>query len=642
MKIKKICEYLSEIGILELKDLNYFLKIYSQIENNKCKREIDRLKICLFIYINSISKNDNHLFKICRNIIDSYLNTQLVLKYKALNSFSNIFKNKLKSLFNLFFYKLNLFVLNKKKSKFIVQPVYYRQNKLENHNKNNINKSKEEYKDYKGKIRHKFNINDINNDPKDRITADDVRECTFAPSINEYKPYKENKENTEQIKSFTYYTPSFNILAKIPDNIKNIKNIKNYNNENYYLNNITDIERLKTYNDNNNTNKYGNRKSNSSSLDIHNYSSQIKNDLNYDNNNYYHKNNCLYIINKDNNINKKRSKTPRQQASLNTSEIFNNFLLKQNKHVKDVERKIMNLKLEERNKEEKECSFSPEIHSYNVHNRYTGYLENLNNYYNNNSKNRNSNLLTSHYNSSSSNRSNINIHNNNGICRKFEGSLSPIGDNFTKELYNIGQSSNSKKRINSVGQEFFDKLSKENKEKDIRIQDLRDKVMNEIYTFSPKIEYNDKYKIKGSFEERQKEYIQNKKRLENKKDEDEKIYIDEMNKMYMPKYKSKNKDIINRLYDKEIEKMKKDKKNDEKKKRNVINWNKRYKESKDKNKNKNKNKNNNNFMNIYYFNKKNKIIENKKDKDKIEINNNELKKDNNMEKKEENKEMTLK
>ena len=159
MKIKKICEYLSEIGILELKDLNYFLKIYSQIENNKCKREIDRLKICLFIYINSISKNDNHLFKICRNIIDSYLNTQLVLKYKALNSFSNIFKNKLKSLFNLFFYKLNLFVLNKKKSKFIVQPVYYRQNKLENHNKNNINKSKEEYKDYKGKIRHKFNIN---------------------------------------------------------------------------------------------------------------------------------------------------------------------------------------------------------------------------------------------------------------------------------------------------------------------------------------------------------------------------------------------------------------------------------------------------------------------------------------------------
>jgi len=634
MKIKKICEYLSEIGILELKDLNYFLKIYSEIENNKCKREIDRLKICLFIYINSISKNDNHLFKICRNIIDSYLNTQLVFKYKALNSFNNIFKLKLKSLFNLFFYKLNLFVLNKKKSKFIVQPVYYRQNKLENHNENNINKSKEEYKDYKGKIKHKFNINDINNDPKDRITVEDVRECTFAPCINEYKPYKENKENTEQIKSFTYYTPSFNILAKIPDNIKNIKN------ENYYLNNIIDIERLKTYNGNNNNiiNKYGNKKRNSSSLDIHNYSSQIKNDLNFDKNNYYHKNNCLYIINKENNINKKRSKTPRQQESLNTSEIFNNFLLKQNKHVKDVERKIMNLKLEERNKEEKECSFSPEIHSYNVHNRFSGYLENLNNYYNNNSKNRNINLLTSHYNSSSSNKSNINIHNNNGICRKFEGSLSPIGDNFTKELYNIGQSSNSKKRINSVGQEFFDKLSKENKEKDKKIQDLRDKVMNEIYTFSPKIEYNDKYKIKGSFEERQKEYIQNKKRLENKKDEDEKIYMDEMNKMYMPKYKRKNKDIINRLYDKEIEKIKKDKKNDEKKKKNVINWNKRYKESKYKN----KNNNNNNFMNIYDFIKNNKIIENKKDKDKIESNNNELKKDNNIEKKDENKEFTLK
>ena len=50
--------------------------------------------------------------------------------------------------------------------------------------------------------------------PKDRITAEDVRECTFTPSINEYKPYKENKENFEQIKSFTYYTPFFNYFSK--------------------------------------------------------------------------------------------------------------------------------------------------------------------------------------------------------------------------------------------------------------------------------------------------------------------------------------------------------------------------------------------------------------------------------------------
>ena len=90
MKIKKICEYLCDIGLLEINDINWFLKVYSQIDDNKCKRELDRLKIALFSYINSISKNDNLLFKICRNIVDSFINKQVVLKYKSLNSINNI------------------------------------------------------------------------------------------------------------------------------------------------------------------------------------------------------------------------------------------------------------------------------------------------------------------------------------------------------------------------------------------------------------------------------------------------------------------------------------------------------------------------------------------------------------------------
>ena len=124
-------------------------------------------------------------------------------------------------------------------------------------------------------------------------------------------------------------------------------------------------------------------------------------------------------------------------------------------------------------------------------------------------------------------------------------------------------------------------------------------------TFSPKIEYNEKYKIKDSFDERQKKYMENKKRLENKKDEDEKIFIEEMNKKYLPQKKMKNEYFANRYYIKEdIEKIKKRNKEDEKnsKKKSVINWNKRFRENKKK---KFKNKG---IIDIYDFSKNNKVI----------------------------------
>ena len=605
MKIKKICEYLSDIGLLEINDINWFLNVYSQIDSNKCKRDLDKLKIALFSYINTISKNDQLLFKICRNIIDSFINKQIVLKYKALNSISNIFKNKLKIIHNQFFYKLNLFILRKKKNKVIVQPRYIRANKIEKNNKD-----KNELEDNENKKPRKFNINDINNnDPKNRITADDVRECTFSPCINNYKPHK---EKTENVKSYTYYSPAFNILAKMPYNMYN-KNKININKENPTDNklnvNLNLSERCNTYNDNNKNNIYS--KNTFSALDIFNNKKRMISDYNYDNN---YINNYFNQLNKEYNINKTRAKTPRQNPIKN-NEIINSFLLKQENHVKDVEQKIINLKLEQRNKEERECSFSPEIHAYNGENRYNRYLNNLNNFYSN--KNDYINNNSNYFNSNRSlnflynlyNNSNIN-NNRNYICPKFEGALSSHEDNFTKELYDlVPQSSKSKK---SVNKEFFNKLSNENSEKNIRMEELRKKVEN--YTFTPKIEYNNKYKVKDSFEERQTKYIENKKKLQNLKEENEKSFIDDMNKMYGPKSKSKDKDIIDRLYNKEeVDKIKERNKKDENKpkSKSIINWNKRLKKSKT-------NNNNNNMNNIYEFSHKNKIV----DKKKSDINNN--------------------
>ena len=279
---------------------------------------------------------------------------------------------------------------------------------------------------------------------------------------------------------------------------------------------------------------------------------------------------------------------------MNDNAIFNKFLLKQDKHVKDVERKIMKLKIEERNKEEKECSFSPEINIYNRNNiknneDFCLYQNNYNNKFNdiNNYKNRNY----------------------KNICPKFEGSLN--NDDFSKELYNLyPQTNKNKKRTNSVSKEFFNKLSNEGSEKNLRIEERRKKDMNK-YTFSPKINHNNKYKVKSSFEERQKDYINNKKKLENKKDEDEKMFIEEMNKMYMPK--SKSKDVIKRLYDNEAVKIKeriKDEKEKKNEKKKVINWEQRYKDNKKNSKNKNfKSKS---ILDIYEISKKSNHNDNNK------------------------------
>ena len=362
-----------------------------------------------------------------------------------------------------------------------------------------------------------------------------MKECTFAPFINEYKPYK-FKQNDEKVKSYTYYTPSFNIVYK-GSNHKNIQNrIRTYNYLNQNIVNNSDLNKINnTYNENKNRN---------CSFSKYNITPQFFKD-DYNN---FNMNNIDYLNGLNEEFNKKRLRTPRQ-TSINDNGIFNKFLLKQDKHVKDVERKIMKLKIEERNKEEKECSFSPEINIYNRNN-----IKNNDDFC----------LYQNNYNSKFNEINNYKNRNYKNICPKFEGSLN--NDDFSKELYNLcPQSNKNKKRTNSISKEFFNKLSNEGSEKNLRIEERRKKDMNK-YTFSPKINHNNKYKVKSSFEERQKDYINSKKRLENKKDEDEKIFIEEMNKMYMPK--SKSKDIIKRLYDNEAAKIKeriKDEKEKEKK-----------------------------------------------------------------------------
>ena len=154
MKIEKICEYLSDIGLLKLDNINNFLKIYSQISKNKYKSESDKIILALFSYFALISKNNQNLYDICRNIIDSYLNNQILNRYKGIKYLNNIFRSKLHSRYHLFLIKLINYRIKKQKKIF---------NPKNNINNNfDINDRKENFKN-NTQLNFYNNINRNNN-----------------------------------------------------------------------------------------------------------------------------------------------------------------------------------------------------------------------------------------------------------------------------------------------------------------------------------------------------------------------------------------------------------------------------------------------------------------------------------------------
>ena len=107
MKIEKLCEYLNDIGLLQLSNINTFLKIYSQISHNKYKNPTDKLALALFSYLGLVSKNEQHLYDVCKNIVESFSNNQIIQRYRGIKLLRNILKSKLHSRFNTFLSKLN-------------------------------------------------------------------------------------------------------------------------------------------------------------------------------------------------------------------------------------------------------------------------------------------------------------------------------------------------------------------------------------------------------------------------------------------------------------------------------------------------------------------------------------------------------
>ena len=113
MEIQKICEYFNDIGLVQLNNINTFLKIYSQIPADKYNNQNDKLAYALFSYLTSASKDNQNLYDICKNIIESFSNNQIINRYRVLNILNHIFKSNLILRFNLFLYRLSNYIFKK-------------------------------------------------------------------------------------------------------------------------------------------------------------------------------------------------------------------------------------------------------------------------------------------------------------------------------------------------------------------------------------------------------------------------------------------------------------------------------------------------------------------------------------------------
>ena len=535
MTIEKFCEYFNEIGILQLESINKFLKIYSQLSQNKYKNKSDKIILALFSYMTLISKNEQQLYDICKNIIYNYSNNLLVYRYRALSSFNNIFKSKVHFRFLLFFSKLNSFIFNKNNyNKYIGS--YNRQNsQREEINVNYMNNS--------GRLNGKFikkNIRKIyekNNYKNDFNISDDDKECTFSPRIIRY--FKNNNNKPDFYSS--YKKNIFNKDISFNNKYIPFKNSINYGYNDKINNEIEKmLSNMSKYSINPNNEKYLPKKTI--------YRKKINN-INPSNSYNDFSNNDISCNN---------------PTYLYYDEDYD-FYQNEKEHVKKVQDKILQLKLQKLEQMSKEYTFSPEINknpkfinNINEPNIYlTEYIENNRNYLSNKKTNKFlSNTLN--YKNESKNKK-----------------MNEYQDNYYNEYPEKLDNNRKKKRSRTYSD------SKKDREYSIykaRKEELS-KLLKEKYPFAPNIKNNKKFKVKSTFNERQEKFLKNKEKLKKQKEEEELKLIEELNKKYN-QTKTDSKKVINRLYNKEAEKIKKrlKKEMEEKlKKKNIINWEKRRK-----------------------------------------------------------------
>ena len=562
MKIEKLCEYLNEIGILQLDSINTFLKIYSQMSKNKYKDESDKSTLALFYYFSLISKTEQNLYDVCKNIIDSYSNNQILQRYKGIKYLNNIFSSKMHSRYNLFFVKIIHYINNK--NNFSI-PRNNNKEEYTNYNMNNnkkgkiVKKNKNDFNEIKDII-EKLSSNKENKDNEFKISS------VYNNYKSEYKPNKSIERNIKLNYNYDNYKNSLHKNNKIKERNEenNHKNIGFKSNINYGYNNKIDkeIEKLYDYYHNNNFDNIQNNrpvKKKSKNKNKNNHSFQKT--PNYINNAYnIYQNPNPYPYQYPYNNYRYYPYYPYEENIENY-----NFYQNEQDHIRKVEDKILQLEIQKYNQISEQCPFYPNL---NNNSKYSGIIPKKNIYINRNSSLNNC-------------QTSLNISDTNMLRRKYFYDINNLNLSQNKKEIKI-KNINKINVANSMDNNNISKKIK-NKNRSYSASKLRTKEAK--YNIN-NIEKEEKEIIKKrkAFDEKQKKYIeeQQKKNKEKEKEEEMKRNKEKeklKNDRKKLKEKNVNENIFNKLYEEGKKKLNEEKNQEEKsKKKKIIDWDKIRKE----------------------------------------------------------------
>ena len=229
MNVQQLCDYLNEIGIIDMNNIKHFLYIstYMMNKNESKKSILDIYKIALFSYIKKINENNNNLYFTCSNIINSFKRYTILKKYNSLFLFKKIiylkiyerYKSFLISLYKKYPYHTNNYHQNKNKKK---KSKAYSNNFYNEINNNKIKEGKNDNENTKEN-------NDINMKNKN-LDINDNNIITFKENNDEIKLNFVNYNNYKYIKELM---PSKKIKKLDNDTCINQSNI---NFEKYFIN----------------------------------------------------------------------------------------------------------------------------------------------------------------------------------------------------------------------------------------------------------------------------------------------------------------------------------------------------------------------------------------------------------------------
>ena len=375
MKNEKLCEYLSDVGVLLLDNIDLFFQIYSSNNLNQSTKEQEKLKNSLFLYLQKTSKNENLLKSMSSHIIETYYNTQAINKYKALKNLITIFKLRLFSHYNHFITRVSLYIT--KKSKRIINFESLREKEKENlkelkrNNSDDFIKRKEKNfkeKNLKKVIGEKDEFTKLKQKKrkKNRTKKTNRYNNNFYRNINDggviqHGFFVDSKENLNKYNNIDRYNINYNDMENFEENSNDL-NFNNYNNK--YDKEI-DFPNNYNYNVPILTNNLKSKK-----LPI-NYYNSIYNNKELENNENYNLYNNQDIIDDINiplnyiNANTIHPTDP----NLKTYDFFEN----QEKFEKKVKNKLLNLQNEKLINLEKECTFTPKINSPISHRKPKNY-----------------------------------------------------------------------------------------------------------------------------------------------------------------------------------------------------------------------------------------------------------------------------